>query len=72
MTIPTKAELLAMIADRDNDLPRKSLELHPPHLESREDPEWRHIRERERKITRFTHRLGKAKQDLDREFDMNS
>ena len=33
---------------------------------------WRHIRERERSITRQTTRLDMAKNNLDRDFDMNS
>ena len=69
---PTKAELLELIADRKNDLQRNSPEFTPPWVHDSSDPDWKHIRERERKITRQTNRLSKSKQEFDEEFDINS
>lgn len=71
-TVPTKKELETLIADRKNDLAHQSPELVPPWTGNRSEAEWRHIRERERKIRRMTHRLDRAKQQLDHDFDMNS
>lgn len=71
-TIPTKHELLAMIANRRRDLQRQTHDLTPPWAQDRDDPSWQRIRERERKIVRVTNRLEKAKQKLDHDFDMNS
>lgn len=69
---PTKAGLQDLIADRDRDLQRRDLQHNPPWIESRDEPPWRHIRERERAIVRVTNRLEKAKRMLDHDFDMSS
>lgn len=68
-SIPTKAELLAHIEDRDNDLSKAKQALTPPWIETRENDDWKHIRERERKIDRLTTRLDKAKTKLDQNWD---
>lgn len=71
-TVPTKDDLLSMIANRNRDLQRRNFDLTPPWTQDREDPSWQRIRERERKITRTTNRLEKAKQKFEHDFDMNS
>ncbi|WP_340272356.1 hypothetical protein [Roseibium algae] len=70
--IITKEGLLALIEDRKNDLQQNSHELTPPWLMDRSDPEWAHIRQRERQIRRQTTRLNQSTQKFETDFDLSS
>lgn len=71
-SIPTRAELLQLIADRAKDPPIPELTFDPPWMFDAGDEVRKHIRERERRINRLKTRLHKATRDMEQEFDRNS
>ena len=69
--IPTKAELLRLIADRENDPSVAELKHTPRWMLDAEDPVRRHIRRRERRNRYVTTRLDKATRAMEQEWDHN-
>ena len=70
--IPTRKELLQLIAARENDPNTPELKLNPPWLLDSNDEQRRSIRQRERRIRKLTLRLDKPTREMEQEFDLNA